>query len=99
MDTTEGPHSCILQRGVGGGGGRDFLGLKFRSMKNGGIFLGHEKKQGFFGYCTFHQLKSTITLLKSAIYCWCGNFLGMLKCRDVFWVDKFRSWDFFGYKI
>ena len=40
----------------GGGGPSDFLGLKFwpkviffESMKCGGIFLGREKKEEFFG--------------------------------------------------
>ena len=44
----QGPHSHIL---------RDFFG----SMKDAGIFWGHKNNRDFFGYCIFHQHKSTIT--------------------------------------
>ena len=49
---------------------RDFFGCEilakrdlFGSVKDAGIFLGRKKKKksDFFGYCTFHQLKSIIT--------------------------------------
>ena len=43
-----------------------------------GYFWVVKKKQGFFGYCIFHQLKSTIDI--SAIYCFCGIFV--LKFAD-----------------
>ena len=37
---------------------KDFLG----SVKDVGIFLGHKERDRYFlGYCTFPQLKSTIT--------------------------------------
>ena len=53
----------------GGGGPKDFFGSDilakrdfFGSMKDAGIFLDRENNTGiFFGYCIFHQLKSTIT--------------------------------------
>ena len=49
MASAQGPHSHIGLL-TGGGGGVQ------------GIFLGCEKKcMDFFGYCTFHQSKSTIT--------------------------------------
>ena len=61
----QGPHSHILMTG----GPKDFFESDilakrdfFGSMKDAGICLGRENNTGiFFGYCIFHQLKSTIT--------------------------------------
>ena len=50
----QGPHSHSLLRGCL----RDFLGLKFWPK---GIFWAYERCWVFFGYCTFRQLKWTIT--------------------------------------
>ena len=55
----------------------------FGSMKDEGIFWVVKKKTGiFFGYCTFHQLKSTITLAQFTAGV--GFFLGMLKMQGFF---------------
>ena len=50
------------------GGPRDFFESEtlakrdlFGPVKDAGNFLGRKKTQGFYGYCTFYQLKSTIT--------------------------------------
>ena len=66
MHVAQGPHSHILRTGWGP---KDFFGSDilakrdfFGSMKDAGIFLDRENNTGiFFGYCIFHQLKSTIT--------------------------------------
>ena len=59
-----------MMGGGGGGGPKDIFGSDilaerdfFGSMKDAGIFWGRENNTGFFffGYCIFHQLKSTIT--------------------------------------
>ena len=61
----QGPHSHILMTGGSKGFfGSDILAKRdfFVSMKDARIFLGRENNTGiFFGYCIFHQLKSTIT--------------------------------------
>ena len=41
-------------------------------------------------FCIFHQLKSTAHV---------GFFRYGKKSRDILGTDKFRIWDFFGYKI
>ena len=46
--------------GEGGGGLRDFFGSEILAQRD---FLGAWAQEGrgdFFGYCNFHQLKSTI---------------------------------------
>ena len=73
---TQMPHSHILLMGRGGGGrvlegffGSEILVKRihfFGSMKDVGIFWNRKKKKNpknrdFFGYCSFHQLKSAIT--------------------------------------
>ena len=47
-------------------------GLFWVYKRHRGFFGSQKKHTEFSGYCTFHQLKSTI------IYCWCGIFWGML---------------------
>ena len=61
----QGPHSHILMTG---GVRRIFLGLTFWPKwfflglwKTPGFFWVAKTTQGFFWYCVFHQLKSTIT--------------------------------------
>ena len=50
-------------------------------MKDMGILLGHEKKhREFFGYCTCHQLKSTIRFKRDLLV---RVILGMLKNRSL----------------
>ena len=45
--------------GGGGGGPKDFFGSDILAKRD---FLGSRKqRRDFFGYCIFHQLKSTIT--------------------------------------
>ena len=62
----QGPHSHILLMGGGGGVRGIFLGLKFWPKKifgvyeRQGFFWVVKKTTDFFGYCTYHQLKSTI---------------------------------------
>ena len=54
---------------------RDFCG----SMKDARIFLGLQKNtlRDFLGYCSFHQLKSTIK--QTQFTALCGIFMGMLR--------------------
>ena len=55
----QGPHSYVLMTGGGGGGPRDFFGSDILAKKD---FFGSRKQhRDFFGYCIFHQFKSTIT--------------------------------------
>ena len=63
---------------------KDFLGSEILAK---GIFWFNERCQDLFGshkqtqglHKFFYQLTSTITYQVSAIYCWCGIILGMLK--------------------
>ena len=54
-------------------------------MKDTGTFRVTKKKQGLFWvlYFSSDQINNN-----TAIYCWCGNFLGMLKMQGCFSVDK-----------
>ena len=55
----QGPHSHILMTAGGGVVQRIFLALTFLAKRD---FFGSRKQhRDFFGYCIFHQLKSTIT--------------------------------------
>ena len=61
---------------------RDFFGL----WKTWGFFWVAKKHRDVLGYCTFHQLKSTITynyLKYSLLLVW--DFLGYAKNVGIFW--------------
>ena len=53
----QGPHSHILM--TGGEGSEGFFGSDILAKRD---FFGSRKRhRDFFGYCIFHQLKSTLT--------------------------------------
>ena len=66
------PLTYFTDGGEGGRGSEGVFWLEgffFRSIKDGGIFwVAKLKNRNFLGYCTFHQLKSTMNI--SAIYYW-----------------------------
>ena len=80
------------------GGSEGFFGSEilakrdiFESMKDTGIFWVVKKTQGFFGYCTFHQLKSRKCNL---LLVW--DFLGYAKNVGIFLGRQILKLGFFG---
>ena len=60
-------------------------------------FFGVVKKttfRDFFGYCTFHQLKSTITFKCNLLLMW--DFWGYAKNVGIFWGRKILKLGVFG---
>ena len=111
----EGPYQLAYFNS--GGRSEGFFGFQnfgqkvffFESMKDTKIYFGLRKKHSdLFGYCIFHQLKSTVThaqFTAYAVYLQYNlmmqkqrDFLGYTKKVGIFWVDNSEVGIFLGIK-